>query len=638
MEQFLLYALLGIGTGAVYAILAHGVITIYKGSGVLNFGQAAVAMFAAYCYVALIDAGLPTVLAIVVTVLGGALAGAAFAYLVMRPLRNAPVLARVVATLGLFSALSGLVVILWPTVGITKIVAPIFPSEQVSLLGGIIAADRFWLAGVAILLAAGLWALYAFTTFGRATRAVAENERGAALVGFSPDMIAAGNWAIGCGLAALGGVLVAPLTGLDPSVALLIVPVLAAALVGRFTSFGVATAAAFGIGAVQSLVGNYWGSQPGVQDGVPFLVVIVAVVLMGRTIPQRGTGEVERLPLAPTSRIRPLGLAAFVAGTMLLLVVLGPQYQAGIATSLIMAVIALSLVVVTGYVGQISLAQMAFAGVGAFLAARIASELGIPFPLSILVAAIVTVPVGVLIGLPALRVRGINLAVITLGAAVTVSSMVFANDAWTGGYDGSKVPSPSVLGLSLHPVSDPIAFGAFCLIVLLVVIVLVTNVRASPLGRRMLAVRDNERAAAAAGVNVPATKLQAFALSAFICALGGGTLAYQLGTVSYQQFAPMQSITLLTIVFIGGIAAVSGGVVAGVIASGGLVFVLLSTLGAVGNWWVFVSGVIVIVNVMFVPDGVAPLYAELGRKARDRLTGKRDARSPATETEADSVA
>jgi ABC-type branched-subunit amino acid transport system permease subunit len=129
----------------------------------------------------------------------------------------------------------------------------------------------------------------------------------------------------------------------------------------------------------------------------------------------------------------------------------------------------------------------------------------------------------------------------------------------------------------------------------------------------MLAVRGNERAAAAAGVNVAATKLQAFAISAFVAALGGAMLAYQLGTISYIQFEPIQSITILTIVVIGGIAAIAGGLVAGLIASGGVMFVLFSNAGAVGSWWTFISGVVVILNVLFVPDGVAIGVAEQAR-------------------------
>jgi ABC-type branched-subunit amino acid transport system permease subunit len=623
MDTFLLYALLGIASGAVYAILSQGVVAIYKGSGVVNFAQAAIAMFAAYCYVALRNDSVPTAAAMAITIVGAGLAGFAFSYGVMRPLRSAPVLAKVVTTLGLFTALTALVVILWPTTAVVAVIPSIFPANTVSIFGGVISEDRFWLAGVGIVLAVALWAVYRFTAFGRATRAAAENERGAALIGYSPDFIAASNWALGSALAGLAGILVVPQTGLDPSVALLIVPVLAACLLGRFTSFPVVTAAAFGIGALQSLAGKYWNSQPGVQEAIPFLVVIIAMVVKGRLIPERGALATGRLPLAPPSRIRVVPLVLLAGITVLLLATLNHTYQTGIATSLIMAIIALSLVVVTGFVGQISLAQMSFAGVGAFAVAKFATDLNIPFPIPILLAALLTVPVGILIGLPALRVRGINLAVITLGAAVTVSSMVFQNPAWTGSYGGSVVPSPKIAGLALDPIQNPVRFGIFGLIVLILVLLLVINVRRSPTGRRMLAVRANERAAAAAGVSVSATKLQAFALSSFIAALGGGVLAYQLGNVSFQEFDPTQSIFLLTLVVIGGVAVAGGGLVAGLIASGGLIFVIFSNVGAVGNWWAFASGVLVVVTVVLQPDGAVVAVGQQWRAVRARFAPDR---------------
>jgi ABC-type branched-subunit amino acid transport system permease subunit len=623
MQTFLLYALLGIGSGGIYAILSCGVVAIFKGSGVVNFAQAAIAIFAGFCYVALRNDGFPTPAAMAVVIAGAAAGGVLFAVGVMRPLRNAPALARVVTTLGLLGALTGLIPVLFPKLfgGQTNIPS-IFPTNVVSILGGYLGQDRLWLAGAAVLLSASLSALYRFTTFGRATRATAENDRAAALVGFSPTVTASANWALGSGLAALAGILVIPTTGLNASVALLIVPVLAAALVGRFTSFGIVTAAAFGIASLQSLVGNYWGTQPGVQTGVPFLVVVIAMVATGRTIPARGTGELRRLPFAPPSKIYPIPLLLFSAAIVGLLFLLDPVYKGGIITSLNMAVIALSLVVVTGFVGQISLAQMMFAGGGAYLVAHFAKT-WVPFPLTILVAAVLMVPAGVLLGLPALRVRGINLAIVTLGAAVAVSAIVFENPSIAGGgWGGASVPTPHLFGIDMNPNTHPEAFGTFALCTMLLVVVFLVHIRRSPFGRRMLAVRANERRAAAAGINVASLKLQAFALSAFVAAIGGGLLAYQREFVSFQQFDPMLSISLLAVVYITSIASISGGVLAGFSTIGGLWYVLLVNVGATGSWWAFISGALLIPFVIYLPDGAAVLemrrYKRLWRKYKSR--------------------
>ena len=380
-----------------------------------------------------------------------------------------------------------------------------------------------------------LWAVYRFTTFGIATRAVAESERGASLLGLSPDLIGASNWALGCMLAAFAGVMIAPLTTLDISpLTLLILPALAAALVGRFSSFGITAAVALLIGMIQSLLVRYW-TQPGVIEAVPFVIVIVTMIAGGKLIPARGTLSLARLPLAPASRFRPVPALIATAIVVLGLALLDGTYQSAISTSLVTVIIALSAVVVTGFVGQISLMQMAFAGIGGFMVSKLGINAGIPFPWPIILAALTAVPVGILLGLPAVRVRGINLAVVTLGAAVAVSAVVFQNAKWTGGVNGSQVPSPEIFGFSLDPVSHAVRFGIFALIVTTLMVAAVINLRRSPFGRRMLAVRSNERAAAVNGINVTATKLQAFALSAFIAGIGGGVLAYQLGAIAFER-------------------------------------------------------------------------------------------------------
>jgi ABC-type branched-subunit amino acid transport system permease subunit len=229
------------------------------------------------------------------------------------------------------------------------------------------------------------------------------------------------------------------------------------------------------------------------------------------------------------------------------------------------------------------------------------------------------VPVGVLLGLPAVRVRGINLAVVTLGAAVAVSAVVFQNANWTGGVNGSQVPSPGLWGFSIDPVSHPVRFGIFALIVAVVMIAAVLNVRRSAFGRRMLSVRSNERAAAVSGINVVATKLQAFALSAFIAGLGGGVLAYQLGAVAFDRFSPMASITLLAIVYIGGIATVGGAIAAGIIVNGGVLYVLLSNVGSIASWWLVISGAALLLTAVTQPDGIAVAMGQQIAWVRRRL-------------------
>jgi ABC-type branched-subunit amino acid transport system permease subunit len=304
-----------------------------------------------------------------------------------------------------------------------------------------------------------------------------------------------------------------------------------------------------------------------------------------------------------------------VAAAVVMLTTMSATYQSAMATSLTTAIIALSLVVVTGYSGQISLMQAAFMGLGGLFTAKFASELSVPFPLSIILAAVIMGPLGALLGAPALRVRGLGLAVVTLAAAIAVDAVVFQS-SWAGGGNGQTIPTPTLWGFSLESFEHPVRYGIFTLIVLVLVALAVGNLRRGAGGRQMLAIRSNERAAAVVGVNVAAVKLKAFAMASAIAAIGGGVLAYSnpFFVVGNGQFGAMPSISLATIAYMGGIASVAGGVVAGVICAGGLVYVALSGISGFANYYLIISGVGLIWTVIANPDGIAPLFGEhLGR-------------------------
>jgi branched-subunit amino acid ABC-type transport system permease component len=624
MSNFVLYLLLGLGSGAAYALVANGIVTTYKGSGILNFAQGGIAMFAAFCYVALLNAGTAKVLAVVIVVAGAAIGGALIAVGVVRPLRNAPVLAKVVATLGMLTAFQGLAALIWGSD--TKLVPALFPTSSITLFSHTrLGVDRLYMLGAALIISALLWAGFRFTRLGLGTQAASANERGASLLGFSPTGIAAINWALGSALAALAGIMIAPLTGVDEQqLPLIVFPALAAALVGRFSSFGIVTTAAVVIGMVQSELLNLW-SQQGVQTAAPFIVVIAVMVIAGRGLPTRGSVSEGRPPRAPAGLVRPLTFVVAIGAAVVLLATFNATYQGAMATSLATAVMALSVVVVTGYVGQVSLMQMTFAGLGGFITAKMAYNLGVPFPLPIIIAAILAAPIGAMLGLPALRVRGMSLAVVTLGAAVAIDAILFQNQSWAGGSNGVQIPSPSLAGFSLDPFNHPMRYGTMCLVGLVLMALLVSNVRKTALGRRMLAVRSNERAAAVAGVHVPAVKLQAFMLASLIAAIGGGLLAYsnpyfEVGTGS---FGALPAITLVTIAYIGGIASISGAILAGLIASGGVLYVALSGIHGFDNWYVLVSGVGLLITVIQQPDGVAPFNQRMIQQLVQKVKGLR---------------
>jgi ABC-type branched-subunit amino acid transport system ATPase component/ABC-type branched-subunit amino acid transport system permease subunit len=303
------------------------------------------------------------------------------------------------------------------------------------------------------------------------------------------------------------------------------------------------------------------------------------------------------------------------------LVFLGQQYKSALIISIITAIIALSLVILTGYVGQVSLAQFVLAGIGGFATSRFAYNLGWPFPLPLLAAMVISAAVGLVVGIPSLRVRGFNLAVLTLAAAVAVQSALFDNINITGG-GSNLVPAPKLAGLSLSPFGHPVRFGLMALIILVLCTAATAWLRNSHIGLRLLAVRDNERAAAAVGWNVSRTKLLAFTISAALAGLGGSLLVYQSGVVTADQFTPLASVLFLGYVYVAGIGSLSGAMLAGLAAPGGLIITWLQFLLPVGNiqYWVnLVLAVSVLVAVVKLPDGITPFHGRQVAAVQARL-------------------
>jgi ABC-type branched-subunit amino acid transport system permease subunit len=335
------------------------------------------------------------------------------------------------------------------------------------------------------------------------------------------------------------------------------------------------------------------------------------------------------LPRAPLGRHPLLPLAVFAPVTAALVVATSAGWRAAVIQSVVTACVLLSLVVLTGLVGQVSLAQAAFAGLGGFLLAKLLGAIGVPFPVGLLFAGLVTVPLGLLVGVPALRIRGINLAIITLGAGVAIDAFVFRNEQISGGLAGVSVPAPTLFGVDVgisgsHPGEYPrVVFGLVAIATFTVLAVLAVNLRRSATGAHCLAVRTNERAASAIGINVAATKLLAFGLSAFIAGSAGGLIGYQQGRLSPESFSIFVSLMLLSIAYIGGIATVPGVIFAGfVLAPGGLVYTAMERWFHLGRYQPIVAGVGVIVSAILNPDGVTAAVS------RARAVGRRKVDAP----------
>ncbi|MDQ6727783.1 MAG: branched-chain amino acid ABC transporter permease, partial [Actinomycetota bacterium] len=342
-----------------------------------------------------------------------------------------------------------------------------------------------------------------------------------------------------------------------------------------------------------------WLPRSGIRDALPLVVIVVALALGAgsRLTLAPGAARLPRARLPRPGRILPAALLGTVAGAVALVALHG-QDRLALVTSMIGALVCLSIVVLTGWSGQISLAQMAFAGVGGFGVSRLATGLSVPFPVAPVLAAALAAVVGVVVGLPALRARGVSLAIVTLAGAVVVEEVVFKNPVVAGGFEGSRVPAPSVLGLHLEPAG--IGFGLVVLAVLVAAAVGLARLRSAGAGRRMLAVRSDERAAAALGVDVAATRLRAFALSAFIAGLAGALLGYQQGQLSSGSFGVFVSLAYLAVSYVGGVAGVAGALVGGLLVPSGLLFTLLD----LGRYQLLASGIGLMVVTVVAPGGI----------------------------------
>jgi branched-chain amino acid transport system permease protein len=634
VTTYIVYLVIGLGSGAIYAVLALGLVLQYRGTNILNFAFAAMMMTSSLVYagarndgvVILPIPGTPGLQlsdgpaaaweACAAALLVSVAVGLAAHLLVFRWLRNAPALSRVAAAVGAMLTLQAIAVLQYSNIQTPP--PGVLPSSVVTIFGARVFEDRLLLAVIAALVAVAMWAFFAFTTAGLAIRASAENERGAAVLGWSQNRLALLTWVGAAALAGVMGILVAPIAAQDPTVyTLLIIPGLAAALLARFRSFILCVVVGLGIGMVQSVLTKAaldysWLPQVGLQDAVPFVVIIAVLAVGGAVLPVRGAVTTLRHPVAYAPRNVGWRAVVLVAGATLLVCLSHGAGRYALVASMIGVLLALSIVVVTGYTGLISLSQYAFAGLAGFMVSKLASGLGVPFPIAPLLAAVTAAALGLLIGLPALRVRGINLAIVTLGVGAAVNSLLFQDPSFSGGYNGAPIPRPKLfgwdLGIDAGHGEASLSFSLLCLAVVAVGCLAVSNLRRSGTGRRMLAVRANERAAAAAGVNVAQIKLLAFVISAFIAGIAGALLAYSQvgGNLSFDQFGPIASVVLLAAVFIGGVSTVSGAILAGIAISGGYLYYLLSqNITDFSNWEALVGGVGLIMVAVRQPDGLA---------------------------------
>jgi ABC-type branched-subunit amino acid transport system ATPase component/ABC-type branched-subunit amino acid transport system permease subunit len=644
--------LLGVVLGSLTALTAMGLVLVYRAARVINFAQVAIGSAAAtltlelanirhWSYWASVGAGLAF----------AALLGAAVDLLVIRRFFTVPRLILTLATVGLAQVFAGI-----------ELALPALFDDSRSVLSGsmevpvdftrevepiLFSGGHFMIMLAVPAVMGGLVYLLKGTAAGRGIRGASENIERARLSGVPVRHLSTGVWVLAALLSTLSAILTLPISGTVRGAAgepTLLLPALAAAVLARMTSLPQAALAAIGLGVLQQSV--FWiTGRAGLIDLAYLIVILVALPLQRdrSTRAESGAlsswvrvGDVPPIPAAlrrlPEVMWSRRLLYAGVLGVVLLLrAAMSVQQLSLLGTiTVVYALVALSLVVLTGWTGQISLGQFAIVGVGAVAAGNLLAEARADLFLALLGAGVAGLVTSVALGLPALRVRGLFLPVTTLALAVSMSSY-FLNPTYVKSGIPATVGRPLVLGR--FDLADEGNLFLFCVAVLAVAVVVVVNLRRRRPGRAWLAVRDNEWAAEARGVSLARTRLAAFAVSGALAGVAGGLHVIALNGVSVGTYAPSLSFEAFSMVVVGGLTSVWGAII-------GAVALRYAEYVVSGGLQLIVTGAGVLILLLVFPGGLGEVGLRIRRFGLALIARRRgldEGRPPAEDVSFDRV-
>jgi branched-chain amino acid transport system permease protein len=562
VTELLQFTLFGLMLGCVYAIAAMGLVLTYTVTGTFNFAHGAVGMLAAFVYYELRvvhEIATPLSVALVVLVLAPLMG--LVAERLLRRFEGTDYATSLVVTIALTVALLGISLRAFPA-GEARQVPYLFGENQITIASVPISYDRIAMVLIAVAVAFSLRGLLFNTPLGGHMRAVVDDRDLAGLHGIRSVAVARCSWAIGFCLAALGGVLFAGGQNLNAIVlTLLVLNAYGAAMVGRLTSLPLTFLGALLLGLCQELTNVTWLWPDGdvwlrIRLAIPGLFLVVAVLFISSSRLTAGRTVGRDQPAVPTLQTSLAAAVGLIAAVYLAVGVLPADAHVHIVRALVIGTVCLSLVALTGLSGQISLAQYLFVGMGAFVTGKLFGGASVAGMVS---GGIVGALIAVLIAVPAVRLRGLHLALSTFGLAL-VGRQVLLGDPRVFGYSGITVGRPEVLGVSTH--SDA-AFAVWCAIVFAVLALGLSALRRSWYGRQLTAIRDSELAAATLGLGVRRAKLSVFAISGFIAGCAGGLFGGLFGAVDGNQFDPLNSLVILLFAFVGGITSVTGALLGG---------------------------------------------------------------------------
>ncbi|MCL4423272.1 MAG: ABC transporter permease [Actinobacteria bacterium] len=639
MSQLLTYVLLGLPYGCIYALIALGLVLTYKSSRVFNLAFGAQAYVSAVVFYVAVRSGHWPIWAagLVSIVVVGPLLGLLLDRLLFRHIRVAATVVKLGAAIGLLLGIPEITQVIvgtQPQDNPPSLFLP--PSWVFKLAGTRVNGTEVSTVLAAAIVVVGLWVLFRFSTLGLEMRAVSESPRMVELVGVNSGEVSSVAWMLSSLLAGLAGVLLAPLFAtLDSyNFTLLLIAAIAAAALGGLASFPWTVLGAVAIGVAQEVMTGYLPLNSvlasGLRPALPFVVLILALLFHPglrssqdegdplascdppplRAVPVKAHRE-HLIDLSLPSLFTPL-VVALAIGSCLTWV---PQIWVGVITvGLTYATILLSLTVLTGMGGQISLCQATFAGIGAFAAGQLATHLGLGFIEGLAIGAVLAGVLGLLLALPALRLGGLALALGTLAFALLADNLLFPL-SWVGnGQSGVYVPRPQI---------GPISFAgtrSFFLLVLAVLVicgVAIALLRKGTTGRFLAAMGGSEVAAGAIGINVHWAKMTAFVVSAVIAGIGGAMYGSYQGAVGADNFNTLISLLYLVLVVTFGVKTVAGAVNAG-LAYAVLDHLLASAPSRFGGLAALLFGMGAVAFALH-PQGLADLFTARWKDQLDRL-------------------
>ena len=615
------YLVLGIIYGCLYALTATGLVVTYTTSGIFNFGHGAIGMFMTFTYWQLtvgwhVPVGIALILVLFVL---APLFGAVIERVLIRPLYGASLGVTLVVTLGILLFLLGMADWFWkPT--ITRNLPSLFPG-QVSIFGLVVTYYQFMVLAVAIAVAILLRVLFTRTRVGMTMRAVVDDRDLTARAGASPQRTAQLSWALGASLAALAGILIAPLQYLDQlNLTILVIFGYAAAVVGRLKSLPLTVAGGLFLGLLWSYAVGYLPNSllSNLNPVIPMAMLFVALLVLRQERLQTARLALRRsrqaIGLVPSL----VGAVLFVIASIVVGQILSPGNLLTFGSGIVQGIVMLSLVLLAGYGGQVSLAQMTFAGLGAFFMGKIAGGNSI---VGLIAAFALPAAIGGVLALVVLRLRGLYLALATLAFAYAMDNLFFNKLLGFGG----------ILSVGRFAVHSQKAFLIEVSVIFAALGVGVLAIKRGSFGRQLAAMNDSEAACASIGMNITATKVIAFVLAAGIAGIGGALYGGWQGQVGPSDFLWLTSLIVLLLITLGGIDSVPGAFAVAIFyAVSPIIQQHITGSGGSGFNFQFVAVGLGAMTIGRNPAGIAGQLSDAARRMRDlrgTLAERRGARA-----------